>query len=336
MITIEENNSLQQLHTFHLSVSARWFAEYQSIEELIDLLKTDLLRENPFLQIGGGSNLLFTSDYEGVILHSKIKFIEVVSETSEYVTVKAGSGVVWDDFVKYSVSNGWGGAENLSLIPGEVGASAVQNIGAYGVEVKDIILQVEAIEVATGKERTFTTAECMYGYRVSIFKKEMKGKYIITSVIYLLRKNPVYHLDYGNLRHAIGNKNINLQTIRDTVIEIRKSKLPDPDDYGNAGSFFMNPVIPVSQYNLLKEKYPEIPFYPVDTQSVKVPAAWLIDKAGWKNKMLGGAAVHYKQCLVLINKDNAVAKDIIDLAQNIVDSVKSLYGITIKPEVNYI
>ena len=317
MITIEENKSLQQLHTFHLSVSARWFAEYQSIEELIDLLKTDLLRENPFLQIGGGSNLLFTSDYEGVILHSKIKFIEVVSETSEYVTVKAGSGVVWDDFVKYSVSNGWGGAENLSLIPGEVGASAVQNIGAYGVEVKDIILQVEAIEVATGKERTFTTAECMYGYRDSIFKKEMKGKYIITSVIYLLRKNPVYHLDYGNLRHAIGNKNINLQTIR-------------------AGSFFMNPVIPVSQYNLLKEKYPEIPFYPVDTQSVKVPAAWLIDKAGWKNKMLGGAAVHDKQCLVLINKDNAVAKDIIDLAQNIVDSVKSLYGITIKPEVNYI
>ena len=188
MITIEENKSLQQLHTFHLSVSARWFAEYQSIEELIDLLKTDLLRENPFLQIGGGSNLLFTSDYEGVILHSKIKFIEVVSETSEYVTVKAGSGVVWDDFVKYSVSNGWGGAENLSLIPGEVGASAVQNIGAYGVEVKDIILQVEAIEVATGKERTFTTAECMYGYRDSIFKKEMKGKYIITSVIYLLPK----------------------------------------------------------------------------------------------------------------------------------------------------
>ena len=154
--------------------------------------------------------------------------------------------------------------------------------------------------------------------------------------MYLLRKNPVYHLDYGNLRHAIGNKNINLQTIRDTVIEVRKSKLPDPDDYGNAGSFFMNPVIPVSQYNLLKEKYPEIPFYPIDAQFVKVPAAWLIDKAGWKNKMLGGAAVHDKQCLVLINKNNAVAKDIIDLAQNIVDSVKSLYGITIKPEVDYI
>ncbi len=336
MITIEENKSLQQLHTFHLSVSSRWFVEYQSVKELIDLLKTDLLRENPFLQIGGGSNLLFMSDYEGVILHSKIRFIEVVSETSEYVTVKAGSGVVWDDFVKYSVSNGWGGAENLSLIPGEVGASAVQNIGAYGVEVKDIILQVEAIEVATGKERTFTTAECMYGYRDSIFKKELKGKYIITSVVYLLRKNPVYHLNYGNLRHAIGNKSINLQTIRDTVIEIRKSKLPDPDDYGNAGSFFMNPVIPVSQYDLLKEKYPEMPFYPVDAQFVKVPAAWLIDKAGWKSKMLGGAAVHDKQCLVLINKNNAVAKDIIDLAQNIVDSVKSLYGITIKPEVNYI
>ncbi len=336
MVTIEENKSLQQLHTFHLPVSSRWFVEYQSVEELIDVLNMDLLKQNPFLQIGGGSNLLFTSDYKGVILHSKIKYIEIISETADYVNVKVGSGVTWDDFVEYAVKNKWGGAENLSLIPGEVGASAVQNIGAYGVEVKDIILWVETIEVASAKERIFKKEDCLYGYRDSIFKKELKGKYIVTSVVYQLRKNPEYHLDYGNLRDAIGSGDLNLQVVRDAVIKIRRSKLPDPDDYGNAGSFFMNPVIPISQYNQLKEKYPNIPHYSVDNQLVKVPAAWLIDKAGWKNKMSGGAAVHDKQCLVLINKNNATANDIMTLAQNIIDSIKELYGIIIKPEVNYI
>lgn len=336
MITIEENKPLQQLHTFHLPVSARWYAEYQSVQDILDLLKTDLLRQNPFLQIGGGSNLLFMSDYEGVILHSGIKYTEVIEETSDYVLVKAGSGVVWDDFVEYLVKKEWGGAENLSLIPGEIGASAVQNIGAYGVEVKDIINHVEAIEIATGYERSFTPEECRYGYRDSIFKKELKGKYIITAVAYKLWKHPDYHLDYGNLREAIGNREINLRTIRNAVIEIRKAKLPDPDEYGNAGSFFMNPVITRSQYDLLKEKYPEMPCYIINDQYVKVPAAWLIDKAGWKGKTVGGAAVHEKQCLVLINKDNATAKNVVELAQSIVDSVKTLYGISISPEVNYI
>lgn len=336
MITIEENKSLQQLHTFHLPVSARWYVEYQSVHDIRELLDTDLLRQNRFLQIGSGSNLLFMSGYEGVILHSGIKYIEVIAESDDSVLVKAGSGVVWDDFVEYLVRKGWGGAENLSLIPGEVGASAVQNIGAYGVEVKDIIDRVETIEISTGNERIFSLEECRYGYRDSIFKKELKGKYIVTAVIYKLRKNPDYHLDYGNLREAIGSRNINLQTIRDAVIEIRKAKLPDPDEYGNAGSFFMNPVIPHSQYKLLKEKYPEMPCYIINDHSVKVPAAWLIDKAGWKGKTVGGAAVHEKQCLVLINRDNATAKDVVKLAQDIVDSVKAIYGISITPEVNYI
>lgn len=276
------------------------------------------------------------SDYEGVILHSGIKYIDVVTDSSDYVLVKAGSGVVWDDFVGYLVKMGFGGAENLSFIPGEVGASAVQNIGAYGVEVKDIISHVETIEVATGREKIFTCRECRYGYRDSIFKKELKGKYIVTAVVYKLQKNPDYHLDYGNLREAIGDRDINLQTIRKAVIEIRKAKLPDPDEYGNAGSFFMNPVIPYSQYNLLKEKYPEMPCYVIDDHYVKIPAAWLIDKAGWKGKTIGGAAVHEKQCLVLINKDSATAGDVVALARNIVDSVKDLYGISIAPEVNYI
>lgn len=337
MIRIEENCFIKERHTFRMPVYARWFVEYDRVDDLVSLLRSDLLREHPFLPIGGGSNLLFVHErYEGVLLHSTIRSIEVLRETDSELFVKAGSGVVWDDFVAHCVDRGWGGAENLSYIPGEVGASAVQNIGAYGVEVKDIIHEVETIEIATGQPRVFRNAECEYGYRSSIFKHELKGKYIVTAVTYRLQKNPVLHLDYGNLRNSLPEGDITIADVRRAVIDIRRSKLPEPDEYGSAGSFFMNPVIPVEQYEKLKITYPDMPHYAVDAARVKVPAGWLIDRCGWKGKEEGGAAVYEKQCLVLINKKEARPDDVVRLAEKIKQSVRETYGITISPEVNYI
>ncbi|MCH5328927.1 MAG: UDP-N-acetylmuramate dehydrogenase [Coprobacter sp.] len=336
-MTIRENYSLQAHHTFHLPVSARWYVEYGSTEELKNLLQTDLVKQHPLLHIGGGSNLLFTKDYEGVVLHSAIRHIEILEEDEDSVQLSVGAGVVWDDFVSHCVENNWGGVENLSLIPGEAGASAVQNIGAYGVEVKDVIERVNVVEVSTGQEYQFTRAECRYGYRESIFKKEWKGRFIVTSVVYRVQKNPVFNLTYGHLEEALsGYGEITLKNIRETVIAMRNSKLPDPDKTGSAGSFFMNPVIARSQYDRLKEKYPDMPHYPVDGEQVKVPAGWLIDRCGWKGREHGGAAVHDKQCLVLVNKRQATAKDIMELAEMIQNSVKETYDIAIVPEVNFI
>ncbi len=337
MIRIEENYFIQALHTFRMPVYARWFVEYDTVEDLVSLLQSDLLRTHPFLPMGGGSNLLFVHEhYDGVLLHSAIRSVELLNETDSEVLVKVGAGVVWDDFVADCVAKGWGGAENLSYIPGEVGASAVQNIGAYGVEVKDIIVEVETIEVATGTPRIFQNAECEYGYRSSIFKHELKGKYIVTAVTYRLQKQPHLHLDYGNLRSSLPEGNITIADVRRAVIAIRRAKLPEPDEYGSAGSFFMNPVIPVEQYEKLKASYPDMPHYVVDQGHVKVPAGWLIDRCGWKGKEEGGAAVYEKQCLVLINKKNARPSDVVRLAEKIKQSVHDTYGITINPEVNYI
>ena len=337
MIKVKENYSIKELHTFRMPVYARWFVEYETVDELRSLLQSDLLKQNKFLPIGGGSNLLFVRErYEGVLLHSAIKEISILQETESEVVVKVGAGIVWDDFVAYCVSQGWGGAENLSYIPGEVGASAVQNIGAYGVEVKDIIHEVETIEIATGADRVFQNSECEYGYRSSIFKHELKGKYIVTAVSYRLQKIPTLHLDYGNLRNSLPEGDITLADVREAVIGIRRSKLPEPDECGSAGSFFMNPVIPVEQYEQLKTTYPDMPHYVVDEAHVKVPAGWLIDRCGWKGKSVGGAAVYEKQCLVLVNKHNALPSDVVTLAEMIRQSVQETYGITINPEVNYI
>ncbi len=337
MIRIAENYAIRERHTFRMPVTARWFVEYDTVDELIELLQSDLLRNHPFFPMGGGSNLLFTQEvYQGVLLHSTIQGIEVVEENDAEVWVKAGAGVDWDEFVAWCVSQGWGGAENLSYIPGEVGASAVQNIGAYGVEVKDIIERVEAVEIATGKRLQFTNADCQYGYRSSIFKHEWKGKYIVTAVVYRLQKSPVLHLDYGNLRQALPEGEITIAHVRQAVIDIRRSKLPEPDELGSAGSFFMNPVIPVSQYEALKETYPDMPHYPVDEAHIKVPAGWLIDRCGWKGKNHGGAGVYEKQCLVLVNRGNARPSDVVELAAMICKSVMDTYGIAIHPEVNYI
>ncbi|MEG1585839.1 MAG: UDP-N-acetylmuramate dehydrogenase [Bacteroidales bacterium] len=334
---LQEQYPLLKCNTFHIQAVARWFAEYSSVAELKELLRSDLLKTNPFLAIGGGSNILFTDNYPGVILHSVIRFIEPVREDENSVWIKVGSGVVWDDFCAYAVNNGLGGAENLSYIPGEVGASAVQNIGAYGVEACDIIEEVETIQVEQCEERIFKKEDCGYGYRKSIFKGDLKGKYIVTAVVFKLDKQPVCKLDYGNLREEVAKyPDLTPAAVRNAVIQIRKSKLPEPDVTGNAGSFFMNPVISLAQYTELLKEYPQMPHYAVSQDLVKIPAAWMIERCGWKGKEWGGAAVHDKQCLVLINKNQATASEICALADAICKSVKEKFDITISPEVNYI
>lgn len=325
-------------NTFGMDVKAARFVEYASEEELCGFLNDTKEALHPFLHIGGGSNLLFKGDYDGLILHSGIRGMETVDETDDSVEIRVGAGEVWDDFVAYTVAHGWYGAENLSLIPGEVGASAVQNIGAYGVEVKDLIVDVETIEVATGQKRCFTNAECRYAYRSSVFKQELKGKYIVTYVTYRLGKCPVFHLDYGNIRAELekAHEELTLETLRAVIIRIRKAKLPDPVEVGNAGSFFMNPVIPLAQYEALCVSYPDMPHYPAGEGKVKVPAGWLIDRCGWKGKKQGKVGVHDKQALVLVNLGGATGEEVRRLAEDVADSVKEKFGIVIVPEVNYI
>jgi len=337
MIKFAENYSLLAHNTFGMNVYARYFVEYQSIPELVELLQTDIVKANQLLAIGSGSNLLFTKDFDGVVIHSKICFYEVTRETAEHVYVRVGSGIVWDDFCAAMAARGLGGAENLSYIPGEIGASAVQNIGAYGVEVADIISHVETIEIATGEARIFEVSACNYGYRESIFKAALKNQYIVTAVVFRLDRTPVFKLDYGNLLGALEHVHpLTVEAVRKAVIAIRKTKLPEPAELGNAGSFFKNPLISEMQFNELYEKYPTIPHYAAGVGKVKIPAAWFIEQCGWKGKMLGGAAVYEKQPLVLINQNQATPEQVQLLATAICTSVFNQFGVTIEPEVNYI
>lgn len=332
------NCSLLPYNTYGMDVKASRFVEYASVEELRGLWNAEREAVARALHIGGGSNLLFASDYEGLILHSAIKGYTVVKETEEEVEVRVGAGEVWDDFVAYTVANGWYGAENLSLIPGEVGASAVQNIGAYGVEAKDLIVSVDTFGLETGEERRFMREECRYAYRESVFKQELKGKYAVTFVTYRLKKHPVFHLEYGNIRAELEKQGcqVDLENVRRIIIAIRQAKLPDPKVLGNAGSFFMNPVVPKMQFEALLAQYPDMPHYPVDDAHVKIPAGWMIDRCGWKGKRVGHAGVHEKQALVLVNCGGATGKEVMHLAEEIVASVRERFGVTIRPEVNYI
>jgi len=334
---ISQHASLLPYNTFGIDVKTDYFIEYDSATDLQSVLNSEIVRNNRTLHIGAGSNLLFMNDYKGVVLHSEIQFIKKIKEDTNSVILEVGSSVNWDDFVGYCVDNGWGGVENLSLIPGEVGASAVQNIGAYGVEVQEVIIEVNAVNVETSGLRSFTNEECRYGYRDSIFKKEFKGKYIITSVLFRLQKQPVLRLHYQNLEEAVlKDGELNLKNIRNTIIHIRESKLPDPKITGNAGSFFMNPIIPKEQFQSLQALYPQIPHYFDTETSEKVPAGWLIDQCGWKGKRIGNAGVHDKQALVLVNLGGATGAEIVYLAEQIQKSVRQKFGIELKPEVNYI
>ncbi len=331
------NASLTELNTFGIDAKAKLLIHYQSEDELIELIQSGALLNEKMLHIGGGSNLLFLNDFDGIILHSEIQFIKPLSERDTTVEVEVGAGVNWDDFVAYAVQNNWSGIENLSLIPGEVGASAIQNIGAYGVEVCDTIKQVNAINLTTGKIQSFANEACKYGYRESIFKTELKGKFAVTSVVFELSKEPKYKLNYQHLEEQVmKNGDISLQNIRQTIIAIRESKLPDPKVAGNAGSFFMNPVIKRENFNKLQSEYPEIPHYFVSDYDEKIPAAWLIDQCGWKGKTIGNAGVHDKQALVLVNRGNASGSEIAQLSEQIQASVMQKFGIKLTPEVNFI
>ena len=332
------NYSLLQHNTFQMDVRAALYVEYNSVDELCKFLLSQEFENhrNKFIHIGAGSNLLFAGDYSGLVLHSAIRDLTVAEDTREHQLLRVGAGYVWDDFVAYCVGHELAGVENLSAIPGEVGASAVQNIGAYGVEVCDVIERVEAIDLQ-GNVRIFSKEECQYGYRDSIFKKELRGQYIITHVVYRLMKSPTFKLGYGDLRARVeAEGEPTLSAVRKAVTAIRDSKLPDPKKLGNAGSFFTNPVIPSEQYEALKTQYPDMPSYAIDDTRVKVPAGWLIEHVGWKGRALGRAAVHDRQALVLVNKGGATGKEVMQLAHRISEDIYTQYGIRVVPEVNYI
>lgn len=327
--------SLLPYNTFGIDVSASRFLEYASVAELKGYIAQGAVT-TPFLHIGGGSNLLFTKDYDGLILHSRIGGIEVTAEDSQTVSLRVGAGVVWDDFVACCVEHGWYGAENLSLIPGEVGASAVQNIGAYGVEVKDLITAVETVNIQ-GYERVYFVEECEYAYRNSIFKRPENKSVFVTYVRFRLSKEERYTLDYGTIRQELAKYPApTLPIVRKVIIEIRESKLPDPKVTGNAGSFFMNPIVAKEKLEALQRDYPRIPYYELPDGRVKIPAGWMIDQCGWKGKSLGPAAVHDKQALVLVNRGGAKGCDVIALSNAVRASVRDKFGIDIHPEVNVI
>lgn len=330
--------SLLDHNTFGMDVRAAQFVEYSTVDELREFLKSATFDKcrNHFIHIGSGSNLLFAGDYSGLVMHSVNCELSVVEETSECQLLRVGAGYVWDDFVAYCVEHQLAGVENLSAIPGEVGASAVQNIGAYGVEVCDVIERVETMDLM-GNVCVFDKAECRYGYRDSVFKNEFKGQYVVTHVVFKLMKSPAFKLDYGDLRARVEAAGApTLQAVRSAVTAIRDSKLPNPKELGNAGSFFTNPVIERKQYEALLADNPTMPSYTIDETHVKVPAGWLIEHVGWKGKALGHAAVHDRQALVLVNKGGATGAEVMALAQRISEDIYQKYGIRIVPEVNYI
>ena len=329
---IRENISLLPYNTFRMDVKAKIFAEYSSVEELRALLEQ--YKGEPLLHIGAGSNLLFTKDFDGVILHSAMRRARCVSEDADYVWIEAENGLVLDELIAQLCDMGISGLENLSYIPGEVGASAVQNVGAYGVEAKDVIESVRAVSIADGAERIFSNAECQYGYRDSIFKNSLRGKYIITHVVYRLNKHFEPKLNYGNLNSEVGS-NPTPMSVREAVIRIRQQKLPEVSELGSAGSFFKNPIVPREVYEAIAAQYEKVPHYEQEG-GIKIPAAWLIEQCGWKGKMMGGAQCYEKQPLVLVNRNNATPEDIVNLAAAICKDVQDKFGITISPEVNYI
>lgn len=319
-------------NTFSISVKAEEYVEYDSVAELQNLIPR--LAGRRVLHVGGGSNLLFTHDFDGIVLHSRILGIEVMEADGRSVLVRVGAGVVWDDFVAETLRRGWYGAENLSLIPGEVGASAVQNIGAYGMEVKDLIERVECVDLQSGELCVFDNAACRYAYRSSIFKQEWRGRYAVTHVQYRLSTTFVPHLDYGNIRaHLEGEATAD--AVREVIIRVRREKLPDPSVMGNAGSFFVNPIVSRDQFEALRQNYPTMPFYEVEN-GVKIPAGWLIEQSGWKGRALGPTAVHDRQALVLVNRGGATGQDVLRLSEAVCAAVQQKFGISIHPEVNVI
>jgi UDP-N-acetylmuramate dehydrogenase len=338
-MVIYQNISLKPYNTFGIDVQANQFVTVTSIEELQVLCTAFNLAERKKLVFGGGSNLLLTQDFDGMAVKIDLKGMDKIKEDDDFVWVKAMSGEVWHDLVMYAVNHNWGGLENLSLIPGCVGAAPMQNIGAYGAEIKDTFEELYAVEIESGKLVKFTNEECKFGYRESIFKNEVKDKYIIVSVTFKLHKKAQPNIQYGAIKETLQQKGIaepSIKAVSDAVIEIRNSKLPDPKVLGNAGSFFKNPEIEASQYEKLKVQFPNIPGYPLQNNLVKVPAGWLIEQCGFKGKRIGNTGSHKDQALVLVNYGGATGSEIYALAMQIQQSVQNTFGITINPEVNLI
>jgi UDP-N-acetylmuramate dehydrogenase len=332
---IEENIDLKPYNTFGISAKTKMFARFSSLEELKSVLAQKQGQE--LLVLGGGSNILLTQDFQGLVLRNELKGMELVSDDDEFVLIKCAAGEIWHQFVLYCVANNFGGVENLSLIPGSVGASPMQNIGAYGVEIKDVFEKLEAFHIETGEIHTFSKEMCQFGYRESIFKKEKKGQYIITQVYFKLTKNPQINSSYGAIEDVLAAKGISnpsIKEISDAVIEIRSSKLPDPKLIGNAGSFFKNPVVSLETYNKIKSSYATAPSYPIDANTVKIPAGWLIENAGWKGKTFENYGVHKNQALVLVNYGGASGKEIWDLSTAIKEDVFAKFGVDLEREVN--
>lgn len=337
MLQIEENVSLKNFNTFGIDARARYFTEINTEDDLTELFLDEQWHRAPRLVLGGGSNMLFVKDFDGLVIRMNIRCIEHRINRDE-VTVEAGGGEVWNDLVNYCVDHGFAGMENLSLIPGSVGASPIQNIGAYGVELKDVFHSCHAFEIATGKFRTFTKDECGFGYRESVFKSELKGQFIITKVKFALSLTPNLSLHYGAIQQELQNRGIAEPTIKDVsqvVAHIRVSKLPDPSTIGNAGSFFKNPVIALNQFEQLLSKFPDIVHYPA-AEGVKLAAGWLIEQCGWKGKTMGNTGTWKNQALVLVNHGGATGEEVYTLSSQIIDSVYQKFGVKLEREVNII
>ena len=332
---IQENISLKPFNTFGIEQSSKFFTTFTNIDELKSLIKDRSLNPLEKLVLGGGSNILLTKPFEGIVMKNDLKGITLEKEDDDFVWIKSMAGEVWHDFVMYAIQNGYGGIENLSLIPGSVGAAPMQNIGAYGVEIKDVFHELEAIHIETGDEVRFTKKRCQFGYRESIFKKAFKGIYIITSVTLRLTKKHQLKTSYGAIQEELKTvTHPNIKNVSDAVIKIRQSKLPDPKEIGNSGSFFKNPVVTKTVFNDLKIKYPEMPSYPIDSKHVKLAAGWLIEQAGWKGKTIDNYGVHKNQALVLVNYGDADGQSIYQLSEDILKDVKTKYDIELEREVN--
>ena len=340
MIQIQENISLRRLNTFAIEVKAKYFIEISSTEVLQELLQHPIYHNHRHLVLGSGSNILFTKDFDGIVIKCNLTGMSISHENDDFMYLSVGAGENWHALVTHCVQNNWGGIENLSLIPGTVGAAPMQNIGAYGVEIKDVIENVYGIELNTGVERSFTNSDCQFNYRESIFKQELKEKYFISSItLRLTKRNYKINHEYGAIQEVLKQHHIHHATIKDisdAVIAIRQSKLPDPLLIGNAGSFFKNPTVSKEVYHAIKANHPTIQSYSIDSQSFKVPAGWLIEQCGWKGKKFGGIGVHPFQALVLVNYGNGNGEEIFELAMKIKQSVKEKFGVILNTEVNII
>ena len=338
-MNVIENYPLIKLNTFGIDVKAKYFTSINTVNELIEIKKSEKFKDHELLILGGGSNILFTKDFNGLVILNNIKGKEIVDQNDDSIILKIGAGENWHELVMYCVDNGWGGIENLSLIPGNTGTAPMQNIGAYGVEIKETFVELEALEISSGKIVKFSNSECEFGYRESVFKNKMKNKYIILNITLELNKNPILNINYGDVKAILETKKIETPKIKDVsnaIISIRQRKLPDPKKIGNSGSFFKNPIIDINLLKLIEGKYPNVVSYKINENKFKIAAGWMIEKAGWKGKKFNNFGVHENQALVLVNYGLANGKEIFNLSEKIILDIKEKFGITLEREVNII